>query len=154
MNIEEILIAMEDLLEDAWNLPMSGGKRVVSATELLDLITDLRSALPEEIRECRELLAKRDQIILKGREEAQLAIETARAQANKMVSKEAVLVEAQHEAQRVINQAQEKAKEMRAATVEYCDSILGRTSELLTKSTQAVEETRKTIKKPKENKEA
>ena len=68
MKIEEILAAMEDLLEDAWNLPMSGGKRVVDTSELLALITDLRSSLPEEIRLSNEIIAKRDRIILQGRE--------------------------------------------------------------------------------------
>jgi cell division septum initiation protein DivIVA len=147
MKIEEILAAMEDLLEDAWNLPMSGGKRVVSTAELQDLITDLRASLPEEIRQSNDIIARRDRIILQGREEADLAIQTARAQAEKMVSQEAVYCQAQQQAQEIIAQAQKNAKEMKNATVEYCDSILARTAESLTKSSQAIEETRKSIRK-------
>ncbi len=147
MKIEEILMAMEDLLEDAWNLPMSGGKRVVSTTELQDLITDLRASLPEEIRQSNEIIARRDRIILQGREEADLAIQTARAKAEKMVSQEAIYREAQQQAQEIIAQAQKNAKEMKNATVEYCDSILARTAENLVKSSQAIEETRKSIRK-------
>lgn len=147
MKIEEILMAMEDLLEDAWNLPMSGGKRVVSTTELQDLITDLRASLPEEIRQSNEIIARRDRIILQGREEADLAIQTARAKAEKMVSQEAVYRDAQQQAQEIIAQAQKNAKEMKNATVEYCDSILARTAENLVKSSQAIEETRKSIRK-------
>ncbi len=147
MKIEEILVAMEDLLEDAWNLPMSGGKRVVDTTELMELITDLRSSLPEEIRLSNEIIAKRDRIILAGREEADLTVQTARAQAEKLVSQEAVYRDAQQKAQEIIAQAQLNAKEMKNATVEYCDSILTRTAENLAKSTQAIEETRKSIRK-------
>lgn len=149
MKIEEILVAMEDLLEDAWNLPMSGGKRVVSTTELQDLITDLRASLPEEIRRSNEIIAKRDNIILQGREEAELTIATARAKAEKMVSQEAVYRDAQQQAQEIIAQAQQNAREMKNATVEYCDSILTRTAENLTKSSAAIEETRKSIRKQK-----
>ena len=149
MKIEEILVAMEDLLEDAWNLPMSGGKRVVSTTELQDLITDLRASLPEEIRRSNEIIAKRDNIILQGREEAELTIATARAKAEKMVSQEAVYRDAQQQAQEIIAQAQQNAREMKNATVEYCDSILTRTAESLTKSSAAIEETRKSIRKQK-----
>ncbi len=149
MKIEEILVAMEDLLEDAWNLPMSGGKRVVSTTELQDLITDLRASLPEEIRRSNEIIAKRDHIILQGREEAELTIATARAKAEKMVSQEAVYRDAQQQAQEIIAQAQQNAREMKNATVEYCDSILTRTAESLNKSSAAIEETRKSIRKQK-----
>lgn len=147
MKIEEILVAMEDLLEDAWNLPMSGGKRVVDTSELLALITDLRSSMPEEIRLSNEIIAKRDRIILQGREEADLTVSAARAKAEKLVSQESVYREAQEKAQEIIAQAQVNAKEMKNATVEYCDSILTRTAESLTKSAQAIEETRKSIRK-------
>ncbi len=150
MKIEEILVAMEDLLEDAWNLPMSGGKRVVSTSELQDLITDLRASLPEEIRQSNEILAKRDRIIMQGREEAELTVQTARAKAEKLVSQEAIYREAQQQAQEIVAQAQKSAKEMKNATVEYCDNILARTVESLSKSSQAIEETRKSIRKQKQ----
>ena len=147
MKIEEILTAMEDLLEDAWNLPMSGGKRVVDTAEMLALITDLRSSMPEEILLSNEIIAKRDRIVLQGREEADLTVSAARAKAEKLVSQEAVYREAQQQAQEIIAQAQVNAKDMKNATVEYCDSILTRTAESLTKSAQAIEETRKSIRK-------
>ena len=147
MKVEEILVAMEDLLEDAWNLPMSGGKRVVSTGELLELITDLRASLPEEIRRGNEILAKKDRIILQGRDEAELTLKAARAKADKLVSEEAVYREAQEKAQEIIATAQKSARELKNATVEYCETILARTAESLSKSNLAIEETRKSIRK-------
>ena len=151
MKIEEILVAMEDLLEDAWSLPMSGGKRVVSTTELQELITELRTALPAEIRESNEIIAKRDSIIQKGRDEANLAIQTARAQAEKMVAQEQIYREAQQQAQDIVAKAQRDSREMKNATVEYCDGILARATESIMKSAQAMEETRKSIRKQKQD---
>ena len=149
MKVEEILVAMEDLLEDAWNLPMSGGKRVVSTGELLELITDLRASLPEEIRRGNEILAKKDRIILQGRDEAELTLKAARAKADKLVSEEAVYREAQEKAQEIIATAHKSARELKNATVEYCETILARTAESLSKSNLAIEETRKSIRKQK-----
>lgn len=149
MKIEEILVAMEDLLDDAWSMPLSGGKCVVSTTELQELITDLRASLPEEIRQSNEIIAKRDRIILQGREEADLTIATARAKADKLISQENVYREAQQQAQEIIAQAQQNAKELRNSVVEYCDSILARTAESLNKSSAAIEETRKSVLKKK-----
>lgn len=150
MKVEEILVAMEDLLEDAWNLPMSGGKRVVSANELMDLITDLRNAMPGEIRESNDIIAQRDKIILQGRDEAELTLKAARAKADKLVSQEEVYMEAQQQAQEIIAQAQKSAKELKNATVEYCENILARTAENLAKSASAIEETRNSVRKQKE----
>ncbi|MBQ7035356.1 MAG: hypothetical protein IJN34_06435, partial [Clostridia bacterium] len=62
---------------------------------------------------------------------------------------EAVYRDAQQQAQEIIAQAQQNAREMKNATVEYCDSILTRTAESLTKSSAAIEETRKSIRKQK-----
>ena len=150
MKVEEILVAMEDLLEDAWNLSMSGGKRVVSTNELLDLITDLRNAMPGEIRESNDIIAQRDKIILQGRDEAELTLKAARAKADKLVSQEEIYVQAQQQAQEIIAQAQKSAKELKNATVEYCENILSRTAENLAKSASAIEETRKSVRKQKE----
>lgn len=149
MKIEEILVAMEDLLEDAWSMPLSGGKCVVSTVELQEMITDLRASLPEEIRQSNEIIAKRDRIILQGREEAELTINTARAKADKLISQENIYREAQQQAQDIIAQAQQNAKELRNSVVEYCDSILARTAESLNKSSAAIEETRKSVLKKK-----
>ncbi len=149
MKIEEILVAMEDLLEDAWSMPLSGGKCVVSTVELQEMITDLRASLPEEIRQSNEIIAKRDRIILQGREEAELTISTARAKADKLISQENVYREAQQQAQEIIAQAQQNAKELRNSVVEYCDSILVRTADSLNKSSAAIEETRKSVLKKK-----
>ncbi len=149
MKVEEILIAMEDLLEDAWSLPMSGGKRVVSTAELLELITDLRNSLPEEIRSSNEILARRDKIILQGRDEAELTLKAARARADKLISQETVYQEAQQKAQEIIATAQKNARELKNATVEYCETLLSHTAEGLTKSVSAIEETRRSVHKQK-----
>ena len=98
------------------------------------------------------IISERDyarKIILQGRDEAELTLKTARAKAEKLVSQEEVYQQAQHEAQEIIAQAQKSAKELKNATVEYCENILSRTAENLAKSASAIEETRKSVRKQK-----
>jgi hypothetical protein len=42
MNIEEILDMLDDLIDKAWGLPLTGGRCVVDAEKVRDLIDDIR----------------------------------------------------------------------------------------------------------------
>ena len=42
MNIDEILDVIDELLDRAWSLPLSGGRCVVDADKVRDLIDDIR----------------------------------------------------------------------------------------------------------------
>ena len=53
MNIEEILEAMDEMLERAWSLPLTGGRCVVDAVKVRDLIEEIRLNLPSEIKMAR-----------------------------------------------------------------------------------------------------
>ena len=49
MNIEEILEAMDELLERSWSLPLTGGRCVVDAIKVRDLIEEIRLYRPQQI---------------------------------------------------------------------------------------------------------
>ena len=51
MNIEEILDVMDELLDRSWSLPLSGGRCVVDAEKIRDLVDEIRLNLPAE-RDC------------------------------------------------------------------------------------------------------
>ena len=42
MNIDEILNMIDDMLEEAWSLPFSGGRCVVDAQKVKECIEDIR----------------------------------------------------------------------------------------------------------------
>ena len=46
MNIDEILDLLDEALEDAWTLPLSGGRRVVDIEKMRELTDDIRLNLP------------------------------------------------------------------------------------------------------------
>ena len=57
MNIDEILNMIDDMLEEAWSLPFSGGRCVVDAQKVKECIEDIRLNLPGEIKQAKMIVA-------------------------------------------------------------------------------------------------
>ena len=63
MNIDEILNMIDDMLEEAWSLPFSGGRCVVDAQKVKECVEDIRLNLPGEIKQAKMIVADRNDII-------------------------------------------------------------------------------------------
>ena len=57
MNIEEILDVMDELLDRSWSLPLSGGRCVVDAEKIRDLVDEIRLNLPAEIKQAKGIVS-------------------------------------------------------------------------------------------------
>lgn len=147
MNFEEIINAMEDMVENSWSLPLSGGKSVVDSAQILEFIEDMRIALPEEIKRSRQIMAQRDDIIARARSESEAIIAAANAQAQKMVTAQEIYRQAQQKASEIVTSAQNSAKEMRSTAIRYCDGLLEQSEETVRGALGALQETRKNLRK-------
>ena len=146
MDFEEILNALEDLVENSWTLPMSGGRTVVDSAQILEFVKDMRLNLPEEMKRSKRIIKERDDIISRARMESDGIVAAAQTQAKKLVSEEEVYKNAQIKANEIVANAQNAAKELRQASLEYCDNILKKTEETLKKGHDSILETRKNLR--------
>ena len=147
MDFEEILNALEDLVENSWTLPMSGGRTVVDSAQILEFVKEMRLNLPEEIKRSKRIIKERDDIIARARSESEGIITAANVQAKHLVSQEEVYKSAQIKASEIVANAQNAAKELRMATVAYCDNVLKKTEDTLKRGYDSISETRKNIRK-------
>lgn len=147
MDFEEILNALEDLVENSWTLPMSGGRTVVDSAQILEFVKEMRLNLPEEIKRSKRIIKERDDIIARARTESEGIITAAQVQAKHLVSQEEIYKSAQIKASEVVANAQNAAKELRLATVDYCDNVLKKTEETLKRGYDSIAETRKNLRK-------
>lgn len=147
MDFEEILNALEDLVENSWTLPMSGGRTVVDSAQILEFVKEMRLNLPEEIKRSKRIIKERDDIITRARSESEGILTAAQVQAKHLVSQEEVYKSAQIKASEIVANAQNAAKELRSATIEYCDNVLKKTEETLKRGYDSISETRKNIRK-------
>ena len=63
MPIEEILDQLDELIDRSWSLPLTGGRCVVDADKVRELLDDVRLNLPTEIRQAQSIVADRTAIV-------------------------------------------------------------------------------------------
>ena len=146
MNIDEILDTIDELLDRSWSLPLSGGRCVVDADKVRDLIDDIRLNIPSEIKQAKAIVADRSEIIDNAKKEAEQIVRKAEDRARALVSEEEVVKSAQAKAAEVLSQAQLKSREIRQAAQEFSDNCLLKTEEALMKSLTEVKATRQAFR--------
>ena len=149
MNIEEILDVLDELLVKAWSLPLTGGRCVVDAERVRELIDDIRLNMPTEIKQAKAIVADRSDIILTAKKEADALIKKAEDRARALIAQEEVVKQSQARAAELVSQGQYKAREIRQAANQFADNVLKETEEMLNTSLNQVKTTRYALKNPK-----
>ena len=142
MNIDEILDLLDEALEDAWTLPLSGGRRVVDIEKMRELTDDIRLNLPAEVRQAKAIVNDRVEIISTAKKEAASIVKKAEDKARAIVNQDDLTKAAQQKAAEIISQAQMQAREMRQAATEFADNLMKSTKQFLVASMEEVKETR------------
>ena len=142
MNIDEILDLLDEALEDAWTLPLSGGRRVVDIEKMRELTDDIRLNLPAEVRQAKAIVNDRAEIISTAKKEAASIVKKAEDKARAIVNQDDLTKAAQQKAAEIISQAQMQAREMRQAATEFADNLMKSTEQFLVASREEVKETR------------
>ena len=150
MNIEEILEQLDDILDTAWAMPLSGGKVVVDGDRVRDLLDAIRASLPSEIRQARAIVKDRADIVDTAKKEAESIIRNAEERRNQILSHEEIVVQAQEKANEIHVQTQQRAREMRRSAQEYTDDLLRRTEEILAQQVAQVRQARVSLRNNKQ----
>ena len=128
---------LETLLANAKKLPLSSNVVVDQATAL-DLIDQLRVAVPEEIRAARRISTEGERIIDRAREEGDEVVSRAREDAADLLSEQGLTRLAEDESRRIIAEAQAEADEIRRGADDYAASVLESLDHDLSKTIQTV----------------
>ncbi len=148
MTIENLLDQIDEMIDKAWGLPLSGGKCLVEADKLRDIIDDIRGNMPSEIRQAKSIVADRADIIATAKKEAEDIVRVAEERARALVDKEEIVKQAQQKAVETTAQAQMKCREMRKGAQDFVEDLLKRTEEDLAKHITDVHQTRQMLRKP------
>ena len=145
-NIDDILEQLDDMLDTAWAMPLSGGKVVVDGERVRDLLDAIRANLPSEIRQARAIVNDRTEIVNTAKKEAEAIIRNAEERRNQILSREEIVVQAQERANEIQAQTQKRARDMRRSAQEYTDDILRRTEEILAQQVGQVRQARVSLR--------
>jgi hypothetical protein len=144
MDISARIQQLEDMVREAKSMPLSSSV-LVNKEEMLELIADMREALPEEIKQARWVVRDREELLLKARHEAEAIVAKARSDQGKMASREAVAQAAQEEAGRVEAEASEQARLTRLEAEDYVDAKLAQFEITLQRLRESLQKTQEAL---------
>lgn len=140
----KIMQTIEDIyafVENCKMQPLSATKVVVPKDELYDLLDELRSKTPEEVKRYRKMLSNRAQIIANAENQAAEILADAKEQYSAMVEEHAIVqeayrqaaetkAEAERQAQAILQAANQDAQQIYAGAIAYTDDLLNQTEML------------------------
>ena len=114
---------LESIIANGKKLPLTNNV-VLDQVAALDLIDQLRVAVPEEIRAAKRINSEGERIIDKAQEEAERVIARAQEQAAFLIEERGLLLAAAEESRRIVETAEHEGAEVRRGADEYAASVL------------------------------
>lgn len=150
MLVEDAINLLDEMLDNSWSLPLSGGRCVIDVERARELLDEIRVNLPKEFQEAEAVVIQKDKIVSSAKQEAEAIIRKAEERSRVILSQDESVKAAQKKASDIMNHSQAQAKEMRLASQKFSDNVLRQTEETLYRSLEEVKATRQALrgKKP------
>ncbi|MBQ6387808.1 MAG: ATPase [Ruminococcus sp.] len=145
MKVDDLILDLQNLIDTAKTVPLSGGKVMVNSDEVFEIIAQIQDAMPAEVRQAKNIVADRKQILNEANGEAENIIRAAEERKRIMLNQNEMVREAQAKAKEIVDDAKAKSAEIRKAANVYADGILKRAEESLSTQLTDVKKTRSTL---------
>ena len=141
-NIEDIIGALYDMVQDARSMPLAADKCILERDKVLDILDEIIAQLPGELKQSRTIVESRNELISQARREADVILREAQEKAKQMVTKEEIYVEAKRRSEELVSQTQNRINQLRKAANEYMDESLRQTEEVVSAALNEIRDTR------------
>jgi cell division septum initiation protein DivIVA len=142
----EAIEALEKMIEDARSVPLSASA-VIPREEALKLVREVKTALPQEHQQARDVLGQREHLLTEAHEKAAYIIEQAREEKARLLSRAEVVQAAEREAKRVVDESQAEADRLSHQADDYVDAKLANFEILLSKVLRSIGRGREQLRK-------
>ncbi len=118
MDILHLVDRLEELFNESRPIWLTHSV-IVDEDRMLDLIDQMRVAIPEEIKKAQQIITQRDRILAQAKEEANRTIALAREKAEKSLESNEIVQSAKIRADQIIEQAHQEAAETQREADKY-----------------------------------
>jgi F0F1-type ATP synthase membrane subunit b/b' len=125
MDILHLVDRLEELLNQSRPLFFTHNV-IVDEDRMLDIIDQMRVAIPDEVKKAQQLLAQRDRILAQAQEEANRTVAIAREKGDQLLERDAIVQSAQSRADQIQVQARGEADRIRQDADQYVVESLTR----------------------------
>lgn len=124
MSIYNLLDQLESTIEGSKRAFMQTDKIIVDPEELYKIIDQIRSSVPDDIRDAQWVKREEEQIKRKAQEDYERIIEEARARAQELVSETEVYRLAEIRVREMLDEANQAAHDITLGAFNYADDIM------------------------------
>jgi vacuolar-type H+-ATPase subunit H len=96
----------------------------VDEEEIFDIINEMRSRIPEEVRQAQRIVREKDRIIAQAHEEAERIVALAEEKAKEVLGQQEIVRGAQARADTILERAQREAEKLKADADDYVVAVL------------------------------
>ena len=131
--MEQIIEEIEDYIDGCKPSPISRNKILVNREQLEELLSELRTKTPEEVKRYQKIISNKEAILADAQAKADQIIAQAQIQTNELVSEHQIMQQAYAQANEV-DSATNEANNLRMSAMAYTDSQLKSIEDILTGS--------------------
>lgn len=125
MDILHLIDRLEELLNQSRPFPFTHNV-IVDEDRMLDLIDQMRIAIPDEVKKSQQVLLQRDRILAQAKEEEERTLSIAREKSEQIIERDAIVQAAHARAEQIIKQAKEEVDNIRGEADQYVMDSLRR----------------------------
>ena len=123
-DILELLDTLSTMVTEAWGVPLGNDKCIIEREKALQIINDVKAALPTSIAEAKRLVAARDEFIGNAKREAEAMRKSAEERARILVDEQEITRIARAHSAEMISAAEAKSGELRRLASDYVDKLM------------------------------
>ena len=141
-DVQRLLDMLYSMIDEAKSAAFSSEKCTINRDEALDLLDEIRSKLPIEMKKAQELLRARDEYVASAKKEVEKMLHQAELEAKTIVSESETLQQARQKGSDIIRRAEERSKELYQVANTYTEDALRRTEEAIQTALAEVQSSR------------
>ena len=125
MDILHLIDRLEEILNESRPFPFTHNV-FVDEDRVLDIIDQMRVAIPDEVKKAQQLLAQRDRLLAQAQEEANRTLSLAREKSEQLVDRDAIVQAAQARADQIVSLAHADVDNTKGEADQYALDTLTR----------------------------
>jgi cell division septum initiation protein DivIVA len=114
---------MERQLTSSTRVPLSAFL-IVNEDDMLDVIDQMRTAIPQAVRDGERIQVERNRIVNQAEDEAERLVQEARSQADGLTEEHELVIAAEQKSKTIIERARREAQVLKSEADEYARRVL------------------------------
>ena len=123
MDVLVLIDKLDDLIHNARSVPLTDSV-MIDREEIYDLLDQMRSTIPEEVKQARWIVKERQEMLAEAKQEAERLIAEAQQRAEQLAAEEEIVRVAERQSNDLLEDAREREREIRLGAEDYADEVL------------------------------